>query len=66
MQKFEHKIHAIFVKDEIDGRPVLDEIPHALRKQFNFPKNMGENSVNFEEIRKYDVTNKKQRRMWSG
>jgi hypothetical protein len=43
-----------------------DEIPHNLRKAFGIPEKMGIYEIDFQAIRKDDISYKKLRPLWSG
>lgn len=43
-----------------------DEIPKDIRKQFILPEKMGIYEINFNEVRKHDISYKKQKPFWSG
>jgi hypothetical protein len=61
----EAAIRQIFKDDEVK-RKKFDEIPKELRHEFDLPQKMGIYEIDFNEIRKYDISKKKQKPMWSG
>lgn len=66
IEQFENNLHKIFEQDDEAERKKLDEIPHALRHEFNFPAELNLLEIDFKEIRKLDATKKKTRPQWSG
>ena len=43
-----------------------DEIPGDIRREFNLPEKMGIFEINFSQVRKDDISRKKQKPLWSG
>lgn len=47
-------------------KQVCDEIPKAVREEFDLPDKLGMYEINFVKIRKNDISAKKQKTTWSG
>ena len=58
MEKFEHDLMKI-VQNEEKVYKRTDEIPTDIRKQFNLPDRIGIYEINFQEVRKQDISVKK-------
>ena len=65
MEDFERQIHSIFAADE-NSREKPDEIPVNIRKEFDLPKQMEIYEVNFNQVRKFDASKKRNTPIWSG
>lgn len=56
MREFKEEIQEICDKTYHDHRlDMVDEVPFSLRKEFNIPRDLGNNQINFNQIRKYDA-----------
>mmetsp|Transcript_7183 Transcript_7183/g.12108 ORF Transcript_7183/g.12108 Transcript_7183/m.12108 type:complete len:1503 (-) Transcript_7183:75-4583(-) len=66
LEEFENQMMQILEQEDDDNRENEDEIPADIRRRFNLPVNMGIYQIDFNEIRKDDVSKKKIRPMWSG
>jgi hypothetical protein len=47
-------------------RKKIDEIPYDVRNQLKLPQKMGIFEINFNEVKKNDISLKKQKPSWSG
>lgn len=66
VKEFEMALKRIVDEDEKEKAAVLDEVPVSLREELRLPEKMSIFGVNFNEVRKMDVSRKKWRPIWSG
>ena len=63
---------AIINSDPTSGKKELelmnkhDHVPVAIKEEFNLPKEMKDNEVNFAEVRKRDLSQSIKSPVWSG
>jgi len=66
LARFEQELKEIFRQEDDDEQIAIDEIPSALRREFSIPRNILDNVIDFNNIRKFDASHKKIKPMWSG